>query len=74
MIVCLSLVLILYSSHNRYHRIILLAGGFSGTAFDDILEYDIMEDKIHETGHMIQVRFQHTVIVVQAQDYSMWCQ
>ena len=74
MIVCLSLVLILYSSHNRYHRIILLTGGFSGTAFDDILEYDIMEDKIHEIGRMLQERSTHAVSVVQVEDYSMWCQ
>ena len=41
---------------------------------DDILEYDIMEDKFHKIGDMLQARAWHAVSVVQVQDYSMWCQ
>ena len=74
MIVFFSLVIILYSSHNRYHRNIIIAGGYGDGYRDDILEYDIMEDTFHETGKMLQHRDDHAVSVVQIEDYSMWCQ
>ena len=80
MIVCLSLVIILYSSHFRYHRNIIIAGGyyydgdFSNAFYDDILEYVHNEDSIQAIGNMIQARASHAVSVVQVKDYSMWCQ
>ena len=53
----------------------IFAGGYADQhAYDDILEYDIMEDEFHETGNMLQARRYHAVSVVQIQDYSMWCQ
>ena len=70
----------LYSSHTRYYRNIIITGGGyydyrnDFHAYDDILEYDIMENNFQEIGNMLQARSYHAVSVVQVQDYSKWCQ
>ena len=63
-------------TQTRYHRnIIIVGGGGIGTdIYDDILEYNPNEDAIQFVGNMIQARSYHAVSVVQAQDYSKWCQ
>ena len=66
-------IIILYSSHTRYHRNIIFAGGYDGSSYDDILEYNPDEDSMVVVGRMSQARYYHAVSVVQAQDYSMWC-
>ena len=56
---------------------ILIAGGGGygpiGTKFDDILEYDPVEDSVVSVGHMLLPRTSHAVNVVQVQDYAQWC-
>ena len=83
MIVFSSLVIIFYSSHTRYHRNIIIAGGFGGdgnyydssaSAHDDILEYNPEKDYMVTVGQMTQARAWNAVSVVQAQDFSVWCQ
>ena len=73
MIVFSSSVIILYSSHTRYHRNIIIAGGSDGSYYDDILEYNPDEDSMVVVGRMSQARYYHAVSVVQVQDFSVWC-
>ena len=68
-------LIIFYSSHTRYHRNIIIAGGYDndGYSYDDILEYNPKEDSMVTVGQMSQARCLHSVSVVQAQDFSVWC-
>ena len=60
---------------TRSHRnIILIAGGYDGDIYDEILEFRSDEDAIVTLGHMTQARHRHAISVVQMQDYSNWCQ
>ena len=75
MIVFSSSVIIFYSSHTRFHRNIIIAGGlYNSHYYDDILEYNPDEDSMVVVGHLTQARAYHAVSVVQAQDYTKWCQ
>jgi len=53
---------------------ILIFGGRDGRVYDDILEYNPNEDSMVVVGHLTQARGYHAVSVVQAQDFSVWCQ
>ena len=57
---------------------IIIAGGrdYDGANhyYDDILEYNPDEDSMVVVGHLTQTRSYHAVSVVQAQDYTKWCQ
>ena len=72
------MVIIFYSSHTRYHRNIIIAGGYEYDGdyhfSDDILEYDPDEDSMVVVGHLTQARAYHAVSVVHAEDYAKWCQ
>ena len=63
-------------THHIYHRNLIIAGGldYDGDYYDDILEYIPEEDTILTIGQMSQARGWHAVSVVQAQDFSQWCQ
>ena len=74
MIVFCSLVIILYSSHTRYHRNIIIAGGDGNGYRDDILEDNPDDDSMVGVGRMTQARASHAVSVAQAQDDTKWCQ
>ena len=56
--------------------LVLIFGGSGGGGiyYDDILEYDPERDSMVLVDRMIQPRLDHTVSVVQIQDYAMWCQ
>ena len=59
------------------NRNTIIAGGYydyDDQFYDDILEYDPDEDSMVHLGHLTQARAYHTVSVVQAQDYTKWCQ
>ena len=47
---------------------------FGNYYYDDILEYNPDEDSMIVVGRMSQARSNYAVSVVQAQDFSMWCQ
>ena len=65
----------LFITHKIYHRNILFAGGRDNSYYsDDILEYDPDKDSMIVVGRMSQDRGLHAVSVVQAQDFSVWCQ
>merc|ERR1712037_45664 len=58
---------------------ILIFGGYGGSYHDDILEYnktpiDPNRDSWVVVGRMTQTRSSNAVSVVQAQDFSQWCQ
>ena len=40
---------------------------------DDILKYDPEKDSITSVGHMTQGRSFHAISVVEAADYTEWC-
>jgi len=42
--------------------------------FDDILEYNPEEDSMVPVGQMTEARSKHAISVVQAQDFTNWCQ
>jgi len=57
---------------------VLLFGGFNFNSdyddtYDDILEYDPEEDTITSVGHMIQAKESHAISVVEAAEYTKWC-
>ena len=54
--------------------IVILAGGFDGSALDSILEYDFTNDSYTQIGTMAQAREWHAVTVVQYRDFSEWCE
>ena len=54
--------------------IVILAGGFDGSALDSILEYDFTNDSYTQIGTMAQAREWHAVTVVQYRDFSDWCE
>ena len=41
--------------------------------YDDIVEYDPEKDTITTVGHMIKARGFHAVSVVDASEYTKWC-
>lgn len=62
---------------NINDRVLIFGGeNYIGTShyYDDILEYDPEEDSMVTVGHLTQTRAWHAISVVQAEDYSMWCQ
>ena len=68
------LVLLTFNSWNTN----IIAGGFNFNSdyddtYDDILEYDPGEDTITSVGHMIQAKESHAISVVEAAEYTKWC-
>ena len=41
--------------------------------YDDIVEYDPEKDTMTTVGHMIEARGFHAVSVVDASEYTKWC-
>ena len=60
-----------------YHTKIIIAGGqyYDGQSqyYDDILEFNPLENTFVPLGHMTQARGQHAISVVQVMDYTQWC-
>jgi len=55
-------------------RVLIFGGLYNSHYYDDILEYNPDEDSMVVVGHLTQARAYHAVSVVQAQDYTKWCQ
>ena len=73
MAVCLSLVIIFYLMHTRFHRNAIITGGYDGDSHDDIIEFVPNKDIFSSVGQMIQARAWHALSVVPLQDYAPWC-
>ena len=74
MIIPSHVIFISLSFWHLFHETNIIAGGGdSDDTYDDILEYGPEEDTITSVGHMIQAKENHAISVVEAAEYTKWC-